>query len=603
MDLLNDGGGIENGEQGVTEYPDDFGRPLDKERRPPSPTELFSVLTDRAESAQPTDDQKPPLEENPDLFPPPGTIAKGSENRALDKLEPSLEAEPAADNGSPVVAVYEPFDEPRPPVVDEDLVYIVLNDLRSIPRLIEEDLLKRTQWRQEQQKLDYCRKWLSESTEALHKAFRRRAHNKRLQNRKRLMEAVTQELLASPPTTDSEESSGKDTSSNEQLVSALSTDNDVNSADDLTKLHESYIRDLQAMQQQENTVKTLIDDIGNSSFNLEDQMRTLRDNMRAQASAEERRMGISEDDHVAAGVRSRSNSGTDTPTLIREYFDRVGDVGIFQERLLELTDTYEEGVVERDFVKDRGDVPPVSDQEFEDTYRARREAIERDLQQAQDESNALRKSCVKAGYDPDSHRKPKHSVYSSSYAPSYPYNVDQTAEYPQAQIQQLRIPIPIRQAEPSTMDASRVGTWLSAVPMNTAPPPENMSYEIDSFIEESILEDELADVVATDVAVATDDAVATGDTLLADLTQRKEHSSSEDLSSSEEPPTSGIQTASDGSHTTGSAVSFDDGPHSAQVIRMADEMPMDDTVPAALKDEFLDAHFDSSLDLLGLRPL
>ena len=115
---------------------------------------------------------------------------------------------------------------------------------------------------------------------------------------------------------------------------------------------------------------------------------------------------------------SRRRSGNSTPPEIRDYFERVGDIGIYEERLLELLDTHEEGLIERDFLRDQNEVPSPSDDEFHRLYQYRRDQIESDLNTAKMETEALQEKARAAGYDVDEHRERKNSLYSSSHAAS-----------------------------------------------------------------------------------------------------------------------------------------------------------------------------------------
>lgn len=92
-------------------------------------------------------------------------------------------------------------------------------------------------------------------------------------------------------------------------------------------------------------------------------------------------------------------SKSDAPSLLAMYFDRKGDVGVFRDRLIELDYYYQEGLVERELIKDRHDELENTDEQFRDEYIKNRRKIESDLQAAEQDVADLTAKCHAAGIE------------------------------------------------------------------------------------------------------------------------------------------------------------------------------------------------------------
>ena len=91
-------------------------------------------------------------------------------------------------------------------------------------------------------------------------------------------------------------------------------------------------------------------------------------------------------------------SGSVTPPLVREYYERRGDIGIFRDRLIDLDYTYEEGKAEHEFLRDRWGSIDAPDSQFEfENYTSRRQHLLDELQAAEDDVVELEKQCKRAG--------------------------------------------------------------------------------------------------------------------------------------------------------------------------------------------------------------
>ena len=92
-------------------------------------------------------------------------------------------------------------------------------------------------------------------------------------------------------------------------------------------------------------------------------------------------------------------SSSDSPSLLVRYYDRQGDVGVFNERLMELDYNYREEVAHRDFFAEHSQPPSISNDEFERDYSQRRQFILAEIAAAESDAKTLAKSCTEAGFD------------------------------------------------------------------------------------------------------------------------------------------------------------------------------------------------------------
>ena len=107
-------------------------------------------------------------------------------------------------------------------------------------------------------------------------------------------------------------------------------------------------------------------------------------------------------DAVTTSVASTS----DLPSPLAKYYDSKGEVGIQQERLLELDDSYREAVEIRDFKADQDAQPPqVTDEEFRRDYEKRRQQILSDLAAAEKGAEMHASRCDEAGIQTQTRRR------------------------------------------------------------------------------------------------------------------------------------------------------------------------------------------------------
>lgn len=104
------------------------------------------------------------------------------------------------------------------------------------------------------------------------------------------------------------------------------------------------------------------------------------------------------------------------PPILSKYNDRVGDVTIFQERLMELDADYNAEATRRENRANLGEPIAPSDLEFQDSYHQEQDGMRQQLSVAMADVQRLRQECLDAEIDPDK-QNDKHK-------PSFPTTWD-----------------------------------------------------------------------------------------------------------------------------------------------------------------------------------
>lgn len=176
--------------------------------------------------------------------------------------------------------------------------------------------------------------------------------------------------------------------------------------------------DFQRVRQQETMFSTALDTLSNSEYRLNEKQkalwRDLNDPLKTAEIKEEMLTAGPEQSVARPGTRS----ATELPTIVEEYFDRRGDIGVWMERQQELDEAYAEGKAEREFIADRGDPLDVTNEEFDKQFQDRREHIERELEIAQKEADELERRCQAEGHDLAAYRTTRRSDTASVMSPS-----------------------------------------------------------------------------------------------------------------------------------------------------------------------------------------
>lgn len=451
---------------------------------------MASIAVNLSDTSHPDDAEKE--YDDPALFPQPGSIVPSIDADSWENIPQSSPRDtPGSDMDEAAGAEVETeFQEiEAAPMQDSNHA---ARELRHLIKLIDEELLKRTHWRQEQQKLLSSRNWLYQSTVALKDqlAFRgiggatyqstealevelasrgaggaKAVTSKKKKNVKSKRRSVLQEVdLAVPiglnnsPAISSSDSSSLERTDSEQRSSSTKVTSGMTASDSIAELFDRYYKDLEAAHVQEQRVAAMNDELGNIDYRLTNKLRSLQTRLSSETMIQTLAARGHNDSHSLTDTQSSKHSGATTPTLVREYFDKVGDVGIYNERLVECIDTHEEGLIEREIFRDRGEDVLVSDEEFNEVYLERRGHIESDLRRAEQKVEELRQACEKAKLNIDSHRR-KNSAYSTSRpASSLPDMEEFITPIALPQIRQGQFAVVKDKAEPT--DTSRVDAWI-----------------------------------------------------------------------------------------------------------------------------------------------
>ena len=179
---------------------------------------------------------------------------------------------------------------------------------------------------------------------------------------------------------------------------------------------------------------------------------------------------------------------TSTPTLLAEYFDSKGDIGVFRERLADTEYNYQEGLIERESKKDRGDTLMLSDEQYYDRYISERKEILDDLAQAEERAEILAEKCEAAGLDTRTRDKPSPSEANTKSPNAYPTDVNarMAASLPLLQLDRA---IHTRNFT-SLANTSRVRNWLESIhkdgqsPLIDSNPEPNLerTYDAGSYL-------------------------------------------------------------------------------------------------------------------------
>ncbi|KAK1053308.1 hypothetical protein LTR33_014359 [Friedmanniomyces endolithicus] len=163
------------------------------------------------------------------------------------------------------------------------------------------------------------------------------------------------------------------------------------------------------------------------------------------------------------GELGAASTKSDTPSLLRRFYDRMGEEGVFLERLHEQALFHEEGLIERGLVADRGDTLVIDDVQFENERRVEREKIQSDLWSAQEDVARLKAECEAAGLDTQVRRQPSESL---SFSHSYPVE-DEVYALPMIWDNFLRDvpgqPYPKGTSTPGGPDGDLIQGWLDNV--------------------------------------------------------------------------------------------------------------------------------------------
>jgi hypothetical protein len=126
---------------------------------------------------------------------------------------------------------------------------------------------------------------------------------------------------------------------------------------------------------------------------LYDQMQGMRNGFRASHGSE------SESDNASAPISAHSGSTVDMDPRASRYYDRLGDVNIYRERLFNFEMTHQQQIRIRQEQKELGLAYEMTDVEFYKQQLRERKALTEDILNATKEMKRLKRECDEGGID------------------------------------------------------------------------------------------------------------------------------------------------------------------------------------------------------------
>lgn len=117
--------------------------------------------------------------------------------------------------------------------------------------------------------------------------------------------------------------------------------------------------------------------------------------------------------HSDSGHGSAARNGHHPAQEFKDaYLDKMGDLNLLRERLMETRQDYENAVAVRELHTEQGRYLAMSDEKFHNDYVQKRKLLEEDLEAVRNATEHLKSLCVSKGLDPDVGRKPESEVTS-----------------------------------------------------------------------------------------------------------------------------------------------------------------------------------------------
>lgn len=248
-------------------------------------------------------------------------------------------------------------------------------------------------------------------------------------------------------------------------ASTVSLESPAALAREITLLAPILRRDLQRSREQQQHFRSDYERINNREYRLNEKQKVMADDLK---DAEKAALMISQ---IATEVQTQVNTpkslrpASEIPSMVGLYFDKRGDIGVWNERRDELMEELAEGAAERAFIADRGDPLEVTDDDFNKQFELRLEHIDRELKVAEEEANLLEERCRENGLDIERYRTTRRSETDSS-----------TSENPGESLFQkshaiLEAAIGLQKSpRPPAQSTGRVGAWLRSVPLDAMSP-------------------------------------------------------------------------------------------------------------------------------------
>ena len=185
----------------------------------------------------------------------------------------------------------------------------------------------------------------------------------------------------------------------------------------LEGLYEQFHTDSEALKTEETKLNDLMDALSCKEYQLAALHQHFAQRLRSKEFAGHLHSALEQldlDQDQSISSHRLSGASSETPSLVAEYFDATGDVGVHEERIQDLEHVFHEGLVARNLISERGDYLSVSNMDFQANYDTRRRKHEDDLRVAQEKAAKLADRCLEAGLDFDKYRRHRPSVRAAS---------------------------------------------------------------------------------------------------------------------------------------------------------------------------------------------
>ena len=300
-------------------------------------------------------------------------------------------------------------------------------------RLTDKVLLKRAQMQHQQATVETCRNFYNSSLTTLNPNSRLRRlgdpqgqvgprKGKRRKRRSKLNEngdidPLKLEVTPTPTVPDVEQ---------DQVIAAahpVAPEPDsvehtaLDSPAEFSSLLDQYHSDYDILMIEEAKLKAVMEELSSLEFEIKELHESMRTRLASRHFVRDLYTALGELSlEPLYSSKATSKAGTKTPSLIDEYFDEKGNLGVFRERLQELEYWFNEGLLERALIADRGDPLDVTDEQFQQTYDVRRKDLIEDIETAEMKAMVLAQQCREAGLDIDRYRNNNPSIQDASTA-------------------------------------------------------------------------------------------------------------------------------------------------------------------------------------------
>jgi len=330
--------------------------------------------------------------------------------------------------------------------------------LRRFRKMTDQILMKRTNWRNEYAKLENLRGFFHKSVKKVIICMQippstpNYPHSPKEERRWKRAEAVLKNIVEGELATST--SSEPDSTVPSTQRSQVSSE----SEPDLALAQKELLGDLKFLKRQEKIVKELMQDLTDLEFRMSELERDISKQMHSSLFPGQLALDPWDEELSAVDSEQGQESASEgPPTDVAAYFDAVGDLNIYLERLEELDFEHDESMVHRTVLQDQGQTLDPPDDVYEQQHRYRRTEIEDILDGLRDQVDQLNARCQQAGLNPELYRNLARSSHSIGGSRPAPMSIVEPARNPLSDTKLAR------QVKPS----QNIRGWVDQVVLDT----------------------------------------------------------------------------------------------------------------------------------------